>query len=146
MKTRNLLIALLIIATAIAGFVIISAEDNADDVLGLYWTPAKDGKVEFFKKDNKYYGRLILAGKTANDKDEHNPDPKLTTRTLNGLVFLTDFEYSEKEGKWINGRVYAADNGKSYRAFIKMKNGNLLLRGYIGISLIGRTETFTKIK
>jgi uncharacterized protein (DUF2147 family) len=103
-------------------------------------------KVEIFKKENKYYGKLILSGKSADDKDEHNPDPKLRDRPLNGKVFLTNFEYFEKESKWINGRVYGADNGKSYRAFMKLKNGNLLLRGYLGISLIGRTETFERIK
>ncbi|MEI6089496.1 MAG: DUF2147 domain-containing protein [bacterium] len=146
MKTLHLSIILLIVATAIAAYVFTSAENEADGVIGLYWTPAKDGKVEIFKKDNKYFGKLILSGKSSDDKDEHNPDPKLRDRPLNGIVFLTNFEYSEKESKWINGKVYGADNGKSYRAFMKLKNGNLLLRGYIGISLIGRTETFERIK
>jgi len=146
MRTFNLSIIILIIVTAVATFVMLSAENEADSVIGLYWTPAKDGKVEIFKKDNKYYGKLILSGKSADDKDQYNPDPKLRDRPLNGLVFLTDFEYSEKESKWINGKVYGADKGKSYRAFMKLKSGNLLLRGYVGISLIGRTETFERIK
>jgi hypothetical protein len=99
MKILHLSIIILIIATAIAAYVFTSSENQADAIIGVYWTPAKDGKVEIFKKDNKYFGKLLLSGKSADDKDKYNPDAKLRNRPLNGIVFLTDFEYSEKESK-----------------------------------------------
>ena len=31
----------------------------ADKILGVYWSPKKDAKIEIFKRDNRYYGRSV---------------------------------------------------------------------------------------
>jgi hypothetical protein len=41
--------------------------------------------------------------------------------------------------------IYDPKNGNTYSCTIKMLNPNTLeVRGYIGVSLIGRTDTWTK--
>ena len=54
-----------------------------------------------------------------------------------------NFEFDD--GEWTNGTIYDPTNGKTYSCVIKYRNGKLDLRGYIGISLIGRTQTWFKV-
>ena len=76
--------------------------------------------------------------------DDRNPDPALRNRPLKGLNILTGFEYAG-EGHWKNGTVYDPNNGKTYKCSITLIDDNTLkLRGYIGISLLGRSETWTR--
>lgn len=56
---------------------------------------------------------------------------------------LNDFVY--KDGSWEEGAIYDAKNGKTYSCIIKQKDSNTLeVRGYMGISLIGRTVEWTR--
>ncbi|MGC4020942.1 MAG: DUF2147 domain-containing protein [Cyclobacteriaceae bacterium] len=77
--------------------------------------------------------------------DEKNPDPALRTREVIGLVILKDFE-ADKEGKvWENGTIYDPREGKTYSCKMTLKDANnLSIRGYVGVSLFGRTETYTR--
>src|SRR5690349_13062248 len=115
---------------------------NPNDITGIYWSPKKDGKIELYKKGNKYYGKTIW-GK--NRKDTKNPDPKLRDREIIGLEFLKDFVFDGKE-EWVNGTVYDPQSGKTYSCKMWLEDGNLKLKGYIGVSLLGRTETLERIK
>lgn len=114
-----------------------------DDVLGIYWTPKKDGKVEIYKRDNKYYGKTIWGKKPR--KDVLNPDTNLRDRDLLGLEFLKDFTF-DGDDEWTGGTVYDPDSGNTYSCKMWLEDGNLKLKGYIGISLLGRSETLERVK
>jgi len=47
---------------------------------------------------------------------------------------------------WSGGEILDPENGKTYRANMKLVEGGtkLLLRGYIGLSLFGRTQTWIR--
>ncbi len=78
------------------------------------------------------------------DKDDLNSDPALRDRLLLGLTIMDGFTYAG-EGKWKNGRIYDPNSGKTYKCKLTLVDENTLeLRGYIGISLLGRTETWTR--
>jgi uncharacterized protein (DUF2147 family) len=78
------------------------------------------------------------------DTDVLNPDPALQDRLLLGLTIMDGFTYAG-EGKWKNGRIYDPNSGKTYKCKVTLVNENTLeLRGYIGFSLLGRTETWTR--
>ncbi len=78
------------------------------------------------------------------DTDVLNPDPALRDRLLLGLTIMDGFSYAG-EGKWKNGRIYDPNSGKTYKCKVTLVNENTLqLRGYIGFSLLGRTETWTR--
>jgi uncharacterized protein (DUF2147 family) len=56
------------------------------------------------------------------------------------------FEF-KSENNWEKGTIYDPENGKTYSCKIYLENKNTMkIRGYIGISLIGRTDTWTRIK
>jgi uncharacterized protein (DUF2147 family) len=76
--------------------------------------------------------------------DDRNPDTNLRTRRLEGLTIMTGFEY-EGDGHWSGGTIYDPNSGKTYKCTVKQLDANSLkIRGFIGISLFGRSETWTR--
>lgn len=118
-----------------------SSKSASDKIIGLYWSPKKDAKIEIYKKGDHYFGRTIWALNPK--KDTENPDSKLKNRNLVGLDLLTNFSYDD--GNYVDGQVYDPENGKTYSCKISFSGANLKVRGFIGISLFGRTETFERI-
>ena len=61
------------------------------------------------------------------------------------MVFLQGFEYDENN-KWEDGTIYDPQSGKTYSSFMQMLNKNEIeVKGYIGISLIGRSQIWTRV-
>lgn len=115
---------------------------TADKIMGKYWSPKKDGKIEIYKVADKYFGKIISGNKPT--KDNKNPNPQLRTREVIGMVFLTNFKYLDEQ--YQDGEIYDPTSGKTYNCNMWMENQNLKVRGFLGFSLLGRTETFERIK
>jgi uncharacterized protein (DUF2147 family) len=76
--------------------------------------------------------------------DRQNPDPELQDRELIGLELFEGFQY-DGNGEWSGGVIYDPNSGKTYRCNLKLTDHNTLkVRGFIGISLLGRTETWIR--
>ena len=61
-----------------------------------------------------------------------------------GLKILTDFVY-EGEDTWEDGDIYDSRAGKTYSCYMKLETEKKLkVRGYIGFSLIGKTNYWTR--
>lgn len=122
---------------------LVSIAQKADAIIGNYISPKKDGILQIYKTGNKYAGKLIWT-KTEGKLDENNPDPAKRKTPLRGLDIMRGFVF-DGDDTWEDGTIYDPKNGKTYSCEIsKTKSGDLNVRGYIGISLLGRTETFTK--
>lgn len=117
------------------------AQNSPDKIVGIYQSPKKDGKISIYKKGGQYFGKIIWSIK--NLKDTKNPNPALRNRNVVGSDFMYSFRYSD--GEYIDGKVYDATTGKTYSAKMWLTGNNLNLRGYLGVSLLGRTEVFQKI-
>ena len=115
---------------------------KADDLLGQYWTPKKDGKLEMFKMGNQYFGKLIWGKRKR--KDFNNPNEALKKRDLVGAVLLKNFSY--EDGEYKHGEIYDPTSGKTYSSKMWLSNGDLKVRGFVGVSLLGRTEVFTRVR
>lgn len=127
----------------IAAIVSVNAQTNPDAITGTWLTANKEGKIEIYKENNLYAGKII--GGTKPGKDEKNPESSLRNRDLIGIVILKNFKFNGKE-KWEDGTIYDPNNGKTYSCNIKLKDKNTLeVRGYIGFSLLGRTEVWTRL-
>jgi uncharacterized protein (DUF2147 family) len=49
------------------------------------------------------------------------------------------------DGQWTGGRVYDPNSGNTYRGTITLIDADTLkLRGYVGITLFGRTEIWKR--
>ncbi len=115
-----------------------------DRLLGTYWTPDKDGKVEFIRKGNTYAGKLIQADHL--HKDIHNPDPARRNDSNVGAEFIKGLVF-DGDDLWENGTIYDSRTGKTYRCDVtRLENGDLKIRGYVGISLLGQSVVFYKIR
>jgi uncharacterized protein (DUF2147 family) len=127
-------------------------EFQQDDILGVWLNEDKDAHVEIYKENDLYYGKIIwlkfpIDDETGKPKlDKHNPDPELQKRPSLGIKLLTDFEW-DGDNEWDEGDIYDPKSGKTYSCYIVMKEYDLLkIRGYIGVSLIGRTTYWTRVK
>lgn len=122
-----------------------SQTTNSDDIIGKYMTENNEGMVEIFKRDSKYYGKLVW-NKTADKLDINNPDKTQHTVLIRGKELLKNFDF-DGSGLWHNGTIYDPKNGKTYSCKLtRDEKGNLNVRGFIGISLIGRTSYWLKVK
>lgn len=75
--------------------------------------------------------------------DGKNPDAALRQRTLCGLHIGEGFHIvtpTRAEG----GTLYDPKSGKTYHGTLTSRGDQLDLRGYIGFSLLGRTEHWTR--
>lgn len=101
--------------------------------------------VEIFKKsDGKYYGKVIELLITPKDpkcsscKDDRKGQPILGMEVIRGL---------KKNGnEFDGGTITDPKNGKVYKCSVTKEGNKLNVRGYIGFSLIGRTQTWQKVK
>ena len=141
MKMKKLIISAILVLCTVMAF----AQTNDEDrILGTYLSENKTGKVEVTKQNGKYIGTLVWTV-VEGAKDEKNPDASLKKRTLKGVVILKDMTYDN--GIWKNGTIYDPESGNTYKATIKLKSdGNLTLRGYIGVPALGRNSVWTRTK
>lgn len=123
---------------------------KADDVVGQWYSENNESLIEIYKSGNKFYGKIIWLKEPLRDGkpkvDDKNPDEKLRSRPLIGLVILKDFVFNGKD-EWSDGQIYDPKSGKTYSCYMELENKDKLkIRGYIGISLIGRTTYWTRKK
>lgn len=121
-----------------------SSAPKCDAILGEWMNAEKDAKFLIYKKDNKYLGKITW-GTGGDTKDAKNPDPKLRARDLVGLTILKDFVFNSKN-IWADGTIYDPKDGKTYSCKLTLKSADKLdVRGFVGVPLFGRTETWTKV-
>jgi len=150
MKKQTLLLALLsvlLISSSTASF-----NDNPDAIVGLWKTGEGNGIVQIYKEGKSYFGKLVWL-KDPNDPstgkpktDTKNSDLKLKSRPLLGMVNLRNFKFI-KENSWKEGNIYDPKSGNDYSCKITMIDINTIeVRGYMGISILGRTDTWKRQK
>lgn len=138
---KNILVAWMLLITAA-----VSAQSNdADKIVGTYFTDGNEGKVTVALKNNKYFGTLVWLS-VSDAVDRENPDQNRRKDKLVGKVVLKDLEYNGKD-TWENGTVYDPKSGKTYKCKVTIdKDGNLKVRGFVGVSFAGKTTVWTKVK
>jgi uncharacterized protein (DUF2147 family) len=125
-------------------------KNNPDALLGTWLTGEGNGMVEIYKNGDKYQGKIVwlkepLDPKTGKPKtDINHPDKSVHDRPVLGLVNLWGFVFAGQD-KWEKGHIYDPKNGKEYKCVITLKDKDTLdVRGYIGITLIGRTDIWKR--
>jgi uncharacterized protein (DUF2147 family) len=136
-------LAIVVLALFCSGSIYAQSQDSYN---GLWWNEDRSGIVELIVVEQSVTGITRWGDKP--EIDRHNPDPALQKRSLKDMTFLWGFEYDSKSNTWKDGKVYDPNNGKTYSAKMHLdKAGNSLeMRGYVGISLFGRTATFERVQ
>lgn len=125
-------------------------QDEGDKLVGV-WEPGHGkAKVKISKIGSKYFGKIVWLREPLDEDgnkktDKNNPDESMHDTPLLGYKILKDFEYVGDK-TWENGTIYDPENGSLYSCTITMKNDNTLdVRGYIGVSMVGRTDTWKRL-
>jgi uncharacterized protein (DUF2147 family) len=109
----------------------------------------EDASFEVYEENGKLNAKIVslrepLTPDGKQKTDIHNPDSSKHSRPIIGLVFMTGFTPAGS-GKWDNGTIYDPKSGNTYSCNMELEGQNTLkVRGYVGISLIGRTETWER--
>jgi uncharacterized protein (DUF2147 family) len=103
------------------------------------------GQAEIYLENGKLFGRVtqVRPGRTPRDVcDKCSGEYK--NQLILGMVFMRNFRPNGDD--WVEGSVVDPENGKEYKGKIwTVGKDSLHLRGYIGISLLGRTESWVRI-
>jgi uncharacterized protein (DUF2147 family) len=119
---------------------------------GNWLTEKKSGIIKIFRcseDSDVLCGKLVWFRIKSDDPnpnglDLKNPEPSRRDRPLCDLTFMYGFKPAQPNG-WEGGAIYDPDDGDTYHATMKLRpDGTLDLHGYIGISLIGRSEIWTR--
>ncbi len=140
----------IVLAFVLAIALPVSAQKKATDIVGFWLNQDADAKVEIYKSGDKFYGKIVwlktpIDPVTKKEKlDSKNPDNSLKQRPILNLEILKHFTF-DGDNEWNDGAIYDPKSGKTYSCLIKFEEANKLkIRGYIGVSLIGKTTYWTR--
>ena len=98
--------------------------------------------VEVYEQGGKLFGRVVRL----------LPEGRLCTpcadqfegSNMQGVVVMRDMEPNGNE--WSGGNIIDPANGRTYRCKMELDGPNRLrVRGYLGISLLGRTQVWERV-
>ena len=103
------------------------------------------GKVDTYLVNGKLFGKVteVRPGRTPKDVcDKCSGEYK--NQLILGMILMRDFHSDGDD--WVDGTVVDPENGKEYKGKIwAVGKDNLHMRGFIGISLLGRTESWVRL-
>lgn len=101
--------------------------------------------VEIYQKGDLFYGKVVelLPAATTNICNDCPGDKK--DKPLVGLEILWDMK--PYKDYWSYGRIVDPKDGDVYKCSFWLEDSKTLkVRGYIGVSLIGRNQTWHRVK
>ncbi len=153
---KTFLLASVLAVTSFFGAASVSTKSvEGEAIVGKWLNQEGTSHIQIFKATNgsfagKFYGKLVwLKEPMKNGKpkvDDLNPDPKKHSVPLLGLQILKNFVYDADDKEWEDGTIYDPKNGKTYSCYMTLSGNNLNVRGYVGISMLGRTGVWTRVQ
>lgn len=127
-------------------FMAVPSAAQADAFGGLWLTENGKAVVELAPcPERSICGSIYWLREDAKQYDYMNPDPAKRTRPICGMKFLGGFRADGLAG-WDGGSIYKIDDGDTYHAEMEINDdGTLHLRGHIGLSFIGKSQTWTRV-
>lgn len=136
---------------------------NPGGVFGLWLTEDQTARVEISRcsdpAQGELCGRVVWLKEARNPDgspapsvemvhDVMNADASQRERKILGLELLSGFHADPAHaGAYVGGHIYNAEDGKTYKAEIKLKSPDtLVLRGYVLMPLLGESETWTRVR
>lgn len=125
---------------------------SPDEIIGVWESEDRNVKLEMFDAGETYaarviYGKLLVEadGKTFK-KDTLNPDPKLRSRSLEGIVMVSDLKWNAGDRSWENGRFYSGATGQTHSARATLVGEKLELRAYMGTPMLGQSMVLRRVQ
>jgi uncharacterized protein (DUF2147 family) len=144
---RAAVVALALLVLARFGSTGLAAETNSP--LGLWEN--EDATFQIFESNGKLGAKIVALREPTTPEgkqktDIHNPDPAKRNTPIIGLVFMSGF-VRKSDTRWEGGTIYDPRSGNTYSCFIELEGPEKIrVRGFIGLSLIGQTEYWSRAK
>lgn len=127
------------------------AAASSDGLTGVWLTGKKKAAIRIYDCGEGLCGRIVWLKKPLDKtgrlkRDKNNPNVASRNQPLCGVVILRGLEL-RKPGDWGGGTIYNPQDGQTYGGSIKVESKDtLMVRGYLGIPLLGKTEVWTKME
>jgi len=103
--------------------------------------------IEIFEMNGKIHGKVIkLLDETSRTTCEKCKGDK-KDKPIVGMEIMWNMEKDGDKTEWKGGKIMDPKNGKEYKCKIKLKKEDTLeVRGFVGFSLLGRTQKWYRVK
>lgn len=127
-----------------------SGNSRLDSPVGL-WQPLDSsgkplGLIRIFEVKGLYYGRI----EPSSPSDDRNARCTRCTgerhgQPIIGLVLMRHLR--AQAGEYVDGDILDPDTGRIYDCTLRLTDGGrqLIMRGFLGISLLGRSQTWQRV-
>ena len=141
MKTLTFSIILLLLGLTVQAQSVLGKWKTVDDATG-----EEKSIVEIYQENGKVYGKVS----EIRDKSEENKlcdkcSGANKDRPILGMVIINGLE--KNENTWEDGTILDPESGKVYKCYITLESKDKLkVRGFIGFSLLGRTQYWSRVQ
>lgn len=112
--------------------------DEAEKIVGVWFTDDKLSKIQIYKTDNQYFGKIIWLSSKDN-QEELKIKPKIGYQIFRKFTF-------EGKNVWSGGQVSDPRSGMTVSGKMTLKNENTLnVRGYLGTPVFGKTVVLQRV-
>jgi len=128
--------------------------DQSEDVAGHWASPSSIFEIQIVDGTLNGEVRALLnplylpdedsGGRTGLARtDDNNPDVALSQRPILGLTMFSEYLF---EGNRWEGKIYDPESGNTYQSHMTITDeGDLEIRGYVGMPMFGRTARFAPV-
>ena len=127
-----------------------AAERPSDAAHGYWLTENHKAIVRIAPCGTDTCGRMVWVESPVDEagqpkRDDNNADVAKRTRPICGLELVGGLMKTDN-GAWGNGWVYNPQDGSTYSAEIRaLSPSELEVRGYLGVSLLGKSQVWTRV-
>jgi uncharacterized protein (DUF2147 family) len=137
---KNILITVLLITFCVSkinsNFV---TTDDAEKIVGIWFTDDKTSKIQIYKNESKYFGKIIWMAKNES-KEELKVKPQVGYQIFRKFTF-------EGKNVWSGGQVSDPRSGMTVSGKLTLKDKNTLnVRGYLGAPMFGKTVILSRVE
>jgi uncharacterized protein (DUF2147 family) len=113
--------------------------DEAEKIVGIWFTDDKTSKIQIYKNESQYFGKIIWMA-TKESKEDLKIKPKVGYQIFRKFTF-------EGKNVWSGGQVSDPRSGMTVSGKMTLKNENTLnVRGYLGAPMFGKTVVLLRVE
>ena len=150
----RLMICMIVAFFVVNSFAAALPTENRNSIVG-YWQTIDDythhanSVIKIWKQNKRYFGKIDYIYPVDGQKNTDlctECKGEFHNKLMLGLMIMKDFK-KMSPGYYSKGTIMDPRSGKVYKCHLTLKDEGhrLLVRGYIGISLFGRTQTWNRI-
>ncbi|MEY4539905.1 MAG: hypothetical protein RLZZ306_1662 [Bacteroidota bacterium] len=140
MKNLKIALSIVILITSFSSKINSNVvTDEAEKIVGIWFTDDKTSKIQIYKNENQYFGKIIwMASKES--KEELKVKPKVGYQIFRKFTF-------EGKNVWSGGQVSDPRSGMTVSGKMTLKDNNTLnVRGYVGAPMFGKTVILLRVE